>query len=713
MHRAFLSLLVLAACSAAPREQNASQLETGSASCTSAPVLAQPSTSARRDSLDDALAQIGLNRGGFSLSSAAIDQNGLMPSRDPRRLADLDAFGRSPLGMIAWGNGVARALDDASVSEHPVSDSLSFAQARRANAGAAPPSPTCTTVALVDTNDPQPLATALDTISAMPVDWSGVPLDLQRALVPVVLAMAHASEAVADARSKVSPFLAELNAVPSWLLGSYKLALRPELTSAMETFDVESLIDAARGVSLAIEGANLERFRGTKTAHVEAATKFGAIVISGSGNDTFSMGSLSTHAWLLVDTAGDDTYDVPAGGAYFDQGVSIAIDLGGDDTYGYDEVASPADGAHMLPSDAQGRVMGQTRSRVPRQGGAVLGIGMSFDLGGGNDHRRSLALSQGSAVLGVGVSYDDGGDDVYEAEVFSQGASAWGVGLLLDAAGDDRYSAYRQAQGFGGVRGAGLLVDAAGNDRYATDSGVPALGGDPLYPSAQLPGASNESFSQGCGAGRRPDEPDVGFPFPGGVGVLRDRAGNDSYAASVIAQGCGFAMGMGALLDGAGNDSYDALYYAQGAALHLSAAVMVESGGDDRYDTIYPANAAALGLGHDVSTGAMLDLGGDDVVRAPAMSAGVGSANGLGLMVMTGGSDAIDSKSTATLGVANPASPLTAWRTKEKTAGVFVHAASAAKYTGERELEPNGTQTHTDGMLDSVGLDRPAGSFAP
>ena len=296
---------------------------------------------------------------------------------------------------------------------------------------------------------------------------------------------------------------------------------------------------------------------------------------------------------------------------------------------------------------------------------------------------------------------------MYESEVFSQGAGAWGVGLLFDAGGNDRYVTYSQAQGFGGVRGAGALVDG-GVVIVAADSGVPSLGGDPMYPSAQLPQASNESFAQGCGAGRRPDGPDVGFPFPGGLGVLRDRAGDDVYTASVFAQGCGFAMGMGALLDASGDDSYDALYYAQGAALHLSSAVMIDSSGNDRYDTRFPAAAAMLGLGHDVSVGVLVDVDGDDVVHAPVLSGGAGLANGLGLMLASHGSDSLEAANGSAWGVAAAASPLTPWRLHEQTAGVFVHAASVAKYGGAGAVGSGGTTTHREGVLLSVGLDRPA-----
>ena len=42
--------------------------------------------------------------------------------------------------------------------------------------------------------------------------------------------------------------------------------------------------------------------------------------------------------------------------------------------------------------------------------------------------------------------------------------------------------------------------------------------GDPLYPNAQLPQTGNTSLSQGCGEGHRPDSPDPGYQFPGGIG---------------------------------------------------------------------------------------------------------------------------------------------------------------------------------------------------
>jgi len=660
--------------------------------CVSATSLTLAPRGASHDALDEALSRIGLNRESFALSASAVAQNGLMPSTDPRRLADLDTFGRAPVMTAEWGTALASMIDQAAASTHPVSDLLSLAQARRKGAAA---SPACTANRSVE------LGTALDAAGAVPRDWSAVPSDLQRAIAPIVLSLVRASDVVARERAKGSAYWSELLAVSAWLLGTHRLSLSPELSNALESFDVDAIADAAREVTLAVETANLGRFRGAQTPHMEVATKYGALVLSGPSSDTYAKG----HPWLSIDTGGDDVYRTSAGGADLNQSVSVAIDLGGDDTYAYEVMPAEGDTGHRLPSDGHGRVAGRTLSRSPRQGAAILGIGMSFDLGGGQDTRSSLALSQGAAVLGVGVTYDDGGDDVYEAEIFSQGASAWGVGLLIDAGGNDRYFAYKQAQGFGGVRGVGGLIDVSGRDHYAADSGVRSLGGDTIYSSAQLPGDSNESFAQGCGAGRRDDEP--GGPLPGGLGLLRDGAGDDVYSASVFAQGCGFAMGMGALLDASGDDSYDALYYAQGAGVHLSAATLIDAGSDDRYNARFPATAALLGVGHDVSVGVFADLDGNDIVIAPALSAGAGIANGLGLMLVARGSDDLRAASGGAWGVAAAASPLTPWRANEKTIGVFVHASGAATYLGEGPLELGGTSTHRDGSLAAIGVDRP------
>lgn len=331
--------------------------------------------------------------------------------------------------------------------------------------------------------------------------------------------------------------------------------------------------------------------------------------------------------------------------------------------------------------------------------------------------------SQGAGSHGVGVLYDGGGDDLYEAEGFSQGAAAWGLGLLIDRSGADRYRVFNSGQAYGFTRGVGALIDADGADVYTADPGDPSLGGSLLYLSDQLPGppstplAGSHSFAQGCGAGHRPDWPDPGWAFPGGMGVLRDARGDDRYAAGVFAQGCGFVQGMGMLLDGSGNDTYDALYWAQGIAAHLSAAAFADDGGDDRYDTRFPVQGPVLGVGHDLSVAIQGDASGDDVYRAAWLSIGSGVANGIGVFVDAGGYDAFTVESNLCLGAAMT-NEVRVERRATPSMAMFVKANGSADYTiAGAVVDLAGRTWSPTYSLDptieiGVGVDRPHGTVA-
>ena len=114
-----------------------------------------------------------------------------------------------------------------------------------------------------------------------------------------------------------------------------------------------------------------------------------------------------------------------------------------------------------------------------------------------------------------------------------------------------------------------------------------------MYPSAQLPGEGNTSFSQGAGFGRRDDNTQL--YMGGGAGVLFDRNGDDQYTASVFAQGTGYWLGFGMLLDQTGNDAYKGLWYVQGAAAHFALGVHVDRSGNDRYNETFPIRATSIG----------------------------------------------------------------------------------------------------------------------
>jgi hypothetical protein len=688
-----------------------------------------------KDAFDEALAAIGRNRCSLQQDPAKMT-NAVMDVNDPRRLPDFQALLEYPLRLPSYGADVAKHFDDALKSARPVSRAIAAASLRRGKplAGCAEPSWWA-----LPTGD-APLALALAALAeAQGVDFdveaargalAATPIDLQRALVPVVRALARANLALADARAPAAAFLPRFKTAPDWVIGTITNKWTDPMLAAFDGVDVGAMSEAATEVAVAIEAADLARFAGTAMDRVELETPFGALVLAGSGADLYQPGTTAERAAFVLDTGGDDVYRIPVGAANLDRPLAIHVDLGGDDTYGYVEKPIPEDAlGDRLPSDDAGR-SGRTRSRVGRQGSALLGVGMLFDLGAGKDAYRSLAFSQGAAVFGVGVLYDDGGDDRYEAEVLSQGAAAWGIGLLLDGGGADRHLAYADAQGFGMVQGFGAAIDGGGDDVWYTNPGYPGIAGvkdDVLYANGQLPGKANTSLAQGCGFGHRPDAPEPGFQFAGGFGLLRDAAGNDTYTTGVFGQACSFGLGVGMLLDGAGNDVYKGLWYVQGANAHTAVAYFHDAAGDDAYNPDgFPVTATSIGVGHDFSSAVHYDEGGDDVYFGPGLSLGSGNANGIGVMVVRGGQDSFTAASAVSLGAANSTEIFGTSRKTLPTIGVFVKAGGTGAYavggvdagaypSGSWSYAPNASDGGVEGgpVYDyekSIGIDRPNGT---
>jgi hypothetical protein len=602
----------------------------------------------------------------------------------------------------------------------------------------------------VDPAAPQPLAAAVAQLildaggspdeEALAADAADVPRDLQVELARVVLAAGRANLAFA---ALIQPFSADeldqLSHVGSLFL--MPQVAPPRLTEpATQTllgrrFDVARMVAPAVDLARAIERADLSRFAGTRGFAFDQSTPIGRVVVRDAADHVDKNVDVPL---LLLDTGGNDTYTSAVGtvdGANDlarARHVGIAIDLGGDDDYGYQPFASPLDGAR-LPSDGDGRSYPVlpveqaggpvSLSDTPRQGAARLGYGFLFDLGGGRDHYHSLRMSQGFAVAGVGVLYDDGGDDRYEGEAAVQVAAAFGVGLLYDAGGNDVYRTYVDSQGFGFVRGVGVLYDRAGDDSYLADVGDPAAGGDPLYLTPQLPGRGNASFVQGAGLGRRaPGDTDRVF-MSGGVGLLRDRRGDDVYTASVFAQATGYWFGTGILADGAGDDRYDAKYYVQGAAAHYALAVFLEDAGDDRYNTLLTPAATSIGTGHDFSVAWHIDSGGDDRYVAPVLAMGAGNMNGIGVLINIGGDDQYRAEEPALpAGRLSPEAVGQDERRAVRSVGIFVDIGGHDRYAVGSSQVARGDDSTWHNVFEpadggasgecSAGVDRASGQVS-
>ncbi len=344
---------------------------------------------------------------------------------------------------------------------------------------------------------------------------------------------------------------------------------------------------------------------------LEFPTPFGEVKIAGKGDDTYDSGYL-----LLIEPGGDDLYSSAGSNAGADMPLSVVIDLVGDDRYLSDKTE---------PSLAAG----------------VTGAGFLVDWAG-NDFYSSASPGEGAGLFGAGVLYDREGADHYEGFSHCQASGTFGAGILVDVSGDDVYHAFHACQGYGFTKGCGLLLDLAGNDCYV------ARNDSLVFPSPQS-GDYNASMAQGFGFGKRADFTD-GHSLAGGIGVLADAAGNDSYDAGVFAQGCGYWYGVGLLTDNQGDDSYAGPWYVQGSGAHFALGVLDDVSGADTFTATINM---AQGAGHDYSIGYLLDEAGNDTYNAPNLSLGGGNANGIGIFQDMAGDDVYNVTAATTLGLAN------------------------------------------------------------
>ena len=488
--------------------------------------------------------------------------------------------------------------------------------------------------------------------------------DLADALVPVVLAVAdavrarHTLDDVADAQGWGSDKL--FNQSPGLVLDvgrAFPDVSDAEELAAFEDFYLaddgpRTLVDPARRILFAIEEADLGQFADA-SGELSFSTSAGTFFVGGAGDTTWEDGD---SVLLLVDLGGDDTYTGTAGATRDgDNPVSVLVDVSGTDLYAYDEVpdANDTDGTLVSDEDGRGSAAGYyvSESDVSRQGAGRYGIGIAYDLGGGDDSYTSLRMSQGFGALGVGVLADDGGNDAYAAEAGAQGAGVFGWGLTYDGGGDDTWRIWADGQGFGYVGSGGLAYDAGGNDVWWSDPGND-FGGTTLYYSPQLAsGQGNSSFTQGAGFGLRGDA--YGVYLAGGIGVLRDQDGVDAYTSGVFAQGTGYWEGTGILADGAGDDTYDALWYIQGGAAHYALGILVDGAGNDQYNPNFTPYNVMLGSGHDLSMGIAIDESGDDTVHYTTLAAGASNCQGTGFWVDNDGSDTYVADSAYSTGLGN------------------------------------------------------------
>lgn len=655
--------------------------------------------------LDALLAQAGLTRATLTFSDedyagSRYFSQGLL--EDAFRLPSFRAIQAAPLQAGCFADEAAAALDDSARGPHPVAAMVrrSARDLDRLLDGLPvldPPPATGPHDALA-----QAIGAACEAAGApwsvAGSDVAALPDALAQDLTPIFVALADAL-AAQRALAAAAPILTPRAWIEEGGMGLVPAApltfmSKPKVLEHLEgRTTLPPLFLGAARVAYAIESVDWSRYRGLTGVALDLATPIGRILVRDAAADTYpAPAPEAAPTWFLLDTGGDDVHFDDVGATTDPRlGVSVAIDLGGDDRYTYASTIDPASG---LPQDDDGRFAAGdpatangavSASRHGRQGAGRHGIGMLFDLGGGSDRYESLAASQGYAHLGVGVLFDDGGSDHYASEVASQGAAMCGIGLLVDlGAAPDSYALVHKGQGFGGIRGLGVLFDAGGDDTYDADPGPiaaadPSIAPQPLYMSQQMAGQANTSMAQGASTGMRWDA--ANLFLSGGRGILRDASGDDTYRAGLFAQGAGYWQGIGLLSDGAGRDRYDALYYVQGAGAHYAVGLLMDGGpGGDWFNQTLQPQYVQMGSGHDFTLGMLVNEAGDDVYSYAGLAAGASNCNGIGVFIDNAGDDTYTASTDYSSGLGNVSDECAAARPLPKSVGLMLDAGGRDVY---------------------------------
>lgn len=487
----------------------------------------------------------------------------------------------------------------------------------------------------------------------------------------------------------------------------------PDLVDALENFPVAALAQIAADLTAtvvdAIDEAALDPSQIGDSFLAVVDTPAGAIVIGDAADrvyDPADIAGLDGPTALVLAIGGDNTYKIPVGANQsLANAISLAVDLDGHDTYTYEKVGDSLDGDSLLVSDEAGRRAPDadfgavSLSETARQGVGRLGIGLIFNRGNGNNTYETLRLGQGAGVLGVGALFDQGsGNSIFEAEAFAQGAALYGLGLLASADGDNTYRLWHAGQGFGTASGAGVLYDRQGHDQYLAVTGL-TDSTQILYPSSSDGGNANRNLAQGVGSGAG--------DLAGGLGILRDFDGNDTYDAASFVQGFGHTVGVGLLADAGGDDHYQGRSYIQGAGLDGGAGLLLDTGGDDVFNQDAIPNQLGQGAANTLAWGAMIVEGGVNDVRFSLPGGGVGIDGAMGFALFDGGPNVHDNIGGG-LGLSSfnpgPTSPLaTAW-----TLGVFVQTG-AQQDSYNHPVDGLGVEDDSIWRQDDDDIDRALG----
>ncbi len=403
-----------------------------------------------------------------------------------------------------------------------------------------------------------------------------------------------------------------------------------QLCDLMEKIDRAAFYTAAEALAPLADAALLEQLKslpeqgitsvpgvtGPVVARID--TPAGAIIIGGKGPNTYQLDQMRDVA-VVIDLGGSNAYY--EGTVGLDRPVLVVINEGGNNLF-------------------QG-----TKPGI--QGGAVLGVSMVVNMGGKNVYEAE-DIAQGSAIAGVGIVIDHGPNNRYRGVRRVQGQALGGVGILIGHGGHNDYHAAMWAQGFGNPLGFGLLDNTTGNNHYYCGG----MWRNSYYP--ETPGY--EGWGQGVGAGIRQ-------VASGGIGVILDNGGENTYEFDYLSHGGGYWCGLGFARDFSGNtkrliakNAYNGGPRTQtsfqrfgcGWGCHYAMGFCFDDAGDD----LYEGTIMGSGMAWDCSMGVLCDFAGNDHYTATGgLTQGTGAQMGFGILFDYAGDDVYEGYGQ---GYANP-----------------------------------------------------------
>ncbi len=429
-----------------------------------------------------------------------------------------------------------------------------------------------------------------------------IPVEFRASIQRLTGAIQNSNTAIRNALSKLSESeqRALIESLPQWasnlearfdFVKQKPLAMR-DMQALLAKIDMSAIRRTAEQLSVAVERelATLKQLAASSSfiGKVEGRSSGVPFVLAGKGDDIHN----ERGAMLTIDLGGNDRY-IGRHGAGIGY-ASAMLDLDGSDTYDVPDASI---------------------------GVGLLGIGLAYDLGG-SDTCRSKNLGFGAGLAGVGVWRKVGGDDDYRGGMLAQGFGYTGAGICQDTGGSDLYTIQAFGQGSARTKGVGWLIDQDGMDQYRA--------------------LNQESFAQGASAGFFGWATDT----PGGVGMLSDLKGQDTYSASDYAQGCGVGQAVGALHDAEGRDVYSGGRWCQASGNRAGAGYLTDLSGDD----LYASDSGSCAFAGEESVAILRDKAGADRYVCLGPSIVTALPSGTALLIDGGGVDVFGARTGVAVG---------------------------------------------------------------